>query len=239
MLNYIIYNNKNSFTDFGLMIESYTISTPRKRKILIEVPYTNSSYDFSYALGDINCYEDRDIRIDFNFVGVSVNEARTRINKINNWLLDTKGKINLTFKNEVGLYYLAEVVDVIDYEFFDRAVKFTVLFTAYPFKTGHCYEGSLKEWDCFNFEEDVLQQSKFTLNNNSVNVNLINVGRELIPLIRVAGANATIIKNGITINLSAGDTTNYNFILKRGDNPFSISSNGSSIVEILWRKELL
>lgn len=232
------YNGKNSLKDFGAVIESYTVSSPVKKKILIDIPYASSNIDFSYILSDENIYEDRKITVDCSIVCKSREEMRDRVGKITTWLLETKGKQELMFSSEKSVY-MAEVRDSIEYSPFDRACTFTITFTASPYRIGHCPEGTYKEWDCFNFNEDVLQESIFNLNKNSKNVELINVGRNIIPKIIVKGDNVNLKFNGYSTTLQAGEITNYNLVLKNGVNKITISSTGTAEIEFYWRKETL
>lgn len=232
------YNGKNSLKDFGVVIESYSITSPKKKKILVDIPYASSDLDFSYMLSDENLYEDRIISVDCSIVCVSRQEMRDRIGKITSWLLGTKGKQELKFSSE-QITYQAEVREAIDYSPFDRACTFSINFTANPYRIGHCPEGSKKEWDCFNFNEDVLQESIFSLDKNSKNVELINVGRSLIPTIIVKGADVKVTLNGYSTTVSAGEVYNYNMLLKNGINKITISSTGQATIEFLWRKETL
>lgn len=232
------YNGKNSLKDYGVVMESYSVSSPRKKKVLVDIPYASSDLDFSYMLNDENLYEDRVITVNCSIVCNSREEMKDRVSKITTWLLDTKGKQELLFSSE-KTKYLAEVRESIEYSPFDRACTFTVTFTANPYRIGHCPEGSRKEWDCFNFNEDVLQESIFNLDNSSQNVELINVGRSLVPKIIVKGADVRILFNGYSTTVSEGEIYNYSLELKKGINKITISSTGKSNIEFYWRKETL
>lgn len=232
------YNGKNSL-DLGVVIESYTLSSPVKKKILVEVPYASSDIDFSYTLDTENIYQDRYITVNCSVVCKSREELRQRISQINTWLLETRGKQELTFSTERHIY-LAEVRESIEYVPFDRACTFTIVFTANPYRQGHCLEGTYKEWDCFEFAVDVLQESIFNLTTTVKNVTLVNVGRKIVPSIKVTGGKVNITLNGYTTTLDAGTTTNYSLILRRGENKLNLSAvSGTSKIEFIWRKELL
>lgn len=232
------YNGKNSL-DLGVVIDSYTITSPSKKKILIEVPYASSDLDFSYALDSENIYNDRFISVQCSVVCKSKEELKQRISQITTWLLDTRGKQELTFSNEKHIY-LAEVRETIDFIPFDRAATFNILFTANPYRQGHCLEGTYKEWDCFEFAVDVLQESVFTLTTTPRNVTLVNVGRKIVPEIKVTGGKVNITLNGYTTELVTGTTTNYSLPLKNGENKLILSAvSGTAKIEFIWRKELL
>lgn len=232
------YNGKNSL-DLGVVIDSYTITSPSKKKILVEVPYASSDLDFSYALDDENTYNDRYINVQCSVVCKSREELKQRVSQITTWLLETKGKQELTFSTEKHIY-MAEVRESIEFAPFDRAAVFSIMFTVSPYRQGHCLEGTYKEWDCFEFAVDVLQESVFNLTTTPKNVTLINVGRKIVPQIKVSGGKVNITLNGYKVELDTGTTTNYSLLLKKGANDVVLSAvSGTAKVEFIWRKELL
>ena len=235
----ITYNNKNSFKDLGLLLESFTIGTPKKKKMTAVVPFTNSVYDFSYIFGEDNLYEERVLKFEFSYVAPSKEAMRTKISEISEWLLETKGKQPLYTGIDQSMHYLAEVTSDITFSPFDRGCNFSVTFTSNPFREGHCKEGTYLHWDCFNFEIDVMQESLFDLYNETKIVTLHNVGRRLIPRIKVEGSPIALSKDGFTTTLTEGEHKNYSISLDKGINTFTITSTGTSKVELIWRKEKL
>lgn len=235
----ITFNNKNSFKDLGLLLESFTVGTPKKKKMTATVPFANSEYDFSYILGDENYYEDRTLKFEFSFVTSSKEAMRSKISEVTEWLLESRGKQPLNIGIDKSMHYLAEVITDLNFEPFDRACKVTVIFNANPFRYGHCLEGTYKEWDCFNFLEDVLQESVFEVYTKEKLVTLYNVGRKLVPIIKVTGSNVTLTKDGFTTTLGEGDHKNYSISLDKGENTIKLKSAGTSTVEVTWRKEKL
>ena len=235
----ITFNNKNSFLDFNILMESYTISSPYKSKYTATIPFSSSSFDFTNILGEDNFYDDRDLKFVFSYVGTSKEEMRTKLSDITEWLLETRGKSELYIGNDTGMYYLAEVEEDIQFETFDRACTFTVFMKAKPFRYGHCLEGTYKEWDCFNFIEDVLQETVFNLYKETRDVIIHNVGRRVIPIIKVEGNAVEVNVNGFTTTLNAGTHKNYSIILNKGANNIKLKSTGTSKIEFEFRKEKL
>ena len=231
------FNNKWSYGDFGLLIESYRIATPEKKKVLVEVPFSNGVIDVSGKLGKVN-YTEREITVDFALVANSKADLKAKMTLINHWLLGEVSSSQL-YLDDPAMYYIAEVRSKFEYDVFDRACRFTVVFIAQPYKVGHCYEGSKKEWDCFNFYEDVLQESIFKINNTTVSVKLNNVGVDVVPSVVVSGASVVLVINSKSYNFNVGTNKDFNLVLKKGINNITIKSTGNATVDIRWRKEQL
>lgn len=230
----ITYNGKHSYNDLDLiLLSNRTIKTPSKIKIKETIPFMNGSYDFSDLYGNA-CYSERTLEYHFLIRSsnrMSLEFIRTRIE---NWLLGTNSKTKMLDDNLPGYYYLAECesVDFTDY-INNGIIKAT--FTAYPFKISEHFEGC-DLWDCFNFELDMVQDTKFTVNGESnVTINSINI-INTIPTI-IASSNFEIIKGNETFIVEAGETKDYRFAFTKGNNNLILKGTGT--IEFRFRKEVL
>ena len=91
-------------------------------------------------------------------------------------------------------------------------------------------------WDSFNFESDVLQDTKFTVNGYS-NVNIYNSSAIDIEPTIIASSNFEIIKDNKKYVVESGTSKDYRFKLKKGDNNITLKGNGT--IEFRFRKEVL
>lgn len=230
----ITFNSKKDTEIDGLIVLARTISTPSKKKIKIEVPFMNSTYDFSTigSNGEI-VYNQREISLTFGIKAISKEHLQIKYSKVIEWLKDT-GQQKLIFDDIPDYYFLAEVEDATSLEEVWKYGSMEVKFVAEPFKVGVNLEGS-DIWDTFNFEEDVAQNTEFDVIGTKI-VNIINVGRSVCPVINV-NASMSIIFNTKTYNLSIGDNKLYSLKLASGDNSFVI--NGTGHIKFLFRKEVL
>ena len=230
----ITYNNKNSYNDFGLKrFNSKEHKAPVKNKIYESIPFMNGSYDFSNIYGSPS-YSDRELN--YSFLIEIENEEVMNYKKIaiENWLLGTNSKSILIDEDLKGYYYMAECTDVN----FDNYYSFGLIditFTAYPFKIGEAYEGN-NLWDSFNFELDVLQDTKFTVNGtSSVSINnpsVIDIEPEII-----ASSQFEITLDNKKYTVKAGASKDYRFKLRKGNNNLTLKGDGT--IEFRFRKEVL
>ena len=230
----ITYNNKNSYNDFGLKrFNSKEHKAPVKNKIYESIPFMNGSYDFSNIYGSPS-YSDRELN--YSFLIEIENEEVMNYKKIaiENWLLGTNSKSILIDEDLKGYYYMAECTDVN----FDNYYSFGLIditFTAYPFKIGESYEGN-NLWDNFNFELDVLQDTKFTVNGTSsvdiYNPSVIDIEPEII-----ASSQFEITLDNKKYTVKAGTSKDYRFKLRKGNNNLTLKGDGT--IEFRFRKEVL
>lgn len=229
----IRFNNLHSYDDLGLIVLDKKITTPTKTKIKENIPFMNGTYDFSDLYGG-NCFSER--TLEFTFKLKHNNRIRLEFIKtrIENWLMGTNTQVKLIEDDLPGYYYLAECEST-DFEDFIRFGKLNATFRAYPFKICEKEEGNLL-WDEFDFELDILQDTKFEINGTK-NVTLYNVGaKESIPTI-ICSNDMDIIKNGTIYKLKAGQSKDYRFTLDIGENKLTI--NGTGTIEVKFIKELI
>ena len=230
----ITYNNKNSYNDFGLKrFNSKEHKAPVKNKIYESIPFMNGSYDFSNIYGSPS-YSDRELN--YSFLIEIENEEVMNYKKIaiENWLLGTNSKSILIDEDLKGYYYMAECTDVN----FDNYYSFGLIditFTAYPFKIGEAYEGN-NLWDSFNFELDVLQDTKFTVSGVS-NVSIYNSSVIDIEPEIIASSQFEITLDNKKYVVEAGTSKDYRFKFKKGSNNLTLKGNGT--IEFRFRKEVL
>lgn len=231
----IIFNGKKSYDDFGLILESFNIQPPSKKKIKESVPFMNGSYDFStVATNGEPVYNERTIRINFYLAERNRAMLYIKYSQMMTWLL-AAGKSELIFTDMPDTYFLAEVEEAPDFEeIVARLGRFQITFVGEPFKYGVDYEGQ-KLWDPFNFETDYMQDTEFDV-IGSATATIYNPGLPVVPLINV-NASMIVTLNGYIANLQPGDNKDYKFKLQPGAN--SITVTGTGHIKFLFRKVLL
>lgn len=233
----ITFNNKNSYTDFGITIESIDIQPPSKKKIKDSVPYMNGNYDFSTigTAGEIT-YNEREIKIKFNLVTRDKLSLYLKYSKVLEWLLGT-GQQKLIFNFMSGYYFFAEVESAPSFEeVLQRAGKLEVTFVCEPFKYGSDLAGELL-WDNIDFElPDYIQNTSFTI-SGSQTVTLYNPSsHSIIPKV-VVDTNISCKLNNYTANFTTTKNTDWQFKLLPGANVINITGNGN--IDFQFRKEVL
>lgn len=229
----IIKNNKHSYNDFGLKILSREFNPPSKKKIKETLPFMNGSYDFSLLYGE-DVYEERTIKYVFDFRYKDKIDFFNKKTAITEWLLGSS-KEPLYDDLIPGYYFIAECDDSISFDEGYIDCEVTVIFTAYPFKISKYSEGNIP-WDDFNFELDLLQETKFEVENIE-NIQLYNNGAIGINPIIICSNNMEIVKGNNTYKFNSGKTKSWSFKLDKGLNNLIIKGTGT--IEFKWYKEVL
>lgn len=228
----ITYKNKHSYKDFGLTIKSKDIIPPKKVKNKSTIPYMNGVYDFSELYGE-QTYEERTLEYIFNLNCRSKIELNSKKISILDWLLNSF-KINLNDDTIPGYFFLAECEEV-NFKEDGINAEISVTFIAYPFKISNLQDGH-DIWDEFNFELDIVQNTKFEINGVE-NINLYNNGAIGINPTIICSSSMEIIKRNITYKINPGQSKSWSFKLDKGLNELIIKGNG--IIEFKWNKEVL
>lgn len=229
----ITKGNKHSYNDFGLKVISREFNPPSKRKVKESIPYVNGSYDFSLLYGD-NVYEERTIKYVFDFRYENKIDFINKKIAITDWLT-SNSKEPLYDDLVPNYYFIAECEDSIKFSEGYIDCEVTVIFTAYPFKISTLQDGH-DVWDEFNFELDMVQNTKFEVNGTE-NIQLYNNGAVGINPIVICSTDMEIIKGNTTFKFKAGEVKSWSFKLDKGINKLTVKGNGT--IEFKWYKEVL
>ncbi|MGG5740469.1 phage tail protein [Bacillus cereus group sp. IBL03679] len=235
----IKFNGKHSYIDMGYTMpaDGREIGFPSKEKIVVKVPFSNVEYDFSEVYGS-QTYTSRPLKYDFNVLkrgNWTPHALHMEKTKLINWLMNSKGRQKLYDDDIPGYYFLAEIESESSFEDDFETGTLSVTFRAYPFMIAELYEGN-DIWDTFNFDLDVAQTTKFTV-NGSLKVILLNVGAsDVVPEI-ITSNQMRISKTGVSYTVPAGITKDKGFVLKSGENPIEIT--GSGTISFRFYKELI
>lgn len=233
----IQFNGKHSYQDMNLTIRSIDVGDPVKEKRKKTHAFSNYEYDFSRAYGDQK-YSHRQISIEFNvFNQHNQTNLKNVFHKtqVKNWLMNTAGKVKLSYDGIPGYYFLAEVEEGFSYEDNYTDGVLTVSFHCYPFMIGELPEGN-NLWKHFNFHTDVLQDVQFDV-SGSKQATIINAGiPNVIPEI-TASSQITIKLRNQSITVPAGKSKSDDFFFVSGENNLTIEGNGT--IEFEFYKELI
>ena len=228
------FNGKHNYDDFNLPMDSKSIQPPAKKKIKVDVPFMNGTYDFSTvgSNGEI-IYTERAIQVVLGFPTQSKAELHALYSRALEWLQDV-GKCQLIFDDISYYYFMAELENASSFEEMRIFGKMAVTFTCDCFKMGLNPVGATL-WDTFNFNEDVLQDSSYDVVGTKT-INLYNPGRLVKPVINCS-VPMSIVFAGKTYPLIAGNNTPFGLKLLNGNN--SIVINGTGHIGFLFHKVIL
>lgn len=125
MLSFI-FNGKDSYKDFGILIEKRpNVPSPKRRVSYISIPGRNSSLRY-----DEETYEDITLSVECAALG----NIQDRIDDIKAWLIGS-GESDLIFSYQSDKKYIAQVVNSIDFEIILKITsRFVIIFNCKPFK---------------------------------------------------------------------------------------------------------
>lgn len=225
------FGGKDSFTDFGVYIEQRPkVPTPKRRVEFISVSGRSGSLKY-----DDKTYEDITIAIECGIISNGNAEGiYSRLDDLKEWLFES-GEQQLIFSFSTNRYYIAQVVNQIDFEIALRKIgKFVIVFNCKPFQ--------------------------YSVNNNAITLtksdtNIINMGNlESPPIIEVYGSgditlgvnenfvNLLNVSSQITMNSVIKDAYNDKLenlnskmdgdflMLSKGTNNITWSGNVSKVI---------
>lgn len=230
------FNGRNSFDDMRLILLGIEIGIPDKKKVVVTIPFSNESYDFSSVYGG-QLYEQRTIKCKFE-VQSSVKTPRLSLmtlrTQVVNWLFGTIGLTRFEYEGLPGYYFLAEVQQGANFETIWRNGVLEIPFTAYPFMISQKAEGS-DIWDDFNFELDAFQDISFVV-EDSLDILLVNTGITLARPEISSTAHMTVTLRNQQFSIIPGNHT-YDFFTLDKENKIHIEGNGR--ISFKWFKELI
>ena len=230
---YIQFSDFDS-RDYGMLLVDRSAPTPSGKDIIEDLPFMQGNYDFSMILGE-RIFENRTISYTFH-----LHEYDKMRRKLDQTTLENKlmrvGITNLYDTYSEGYHYRGKAVSVStqDDHVYNRLIV-TITFDCYPFKIGELQEGN-DIWDTFNFELDIAQPTKFTVNGTQ-EITLINNGTPSVKPRIVTSAPFTIRKGNVTTNIGTGVTQSDIFRLDVGENKLTLEGNGT--ISFQFYKELI
>lgn len=203
----ILINNKiHTGLDLDLVMEAKDLGSPNVQKNTVEIPGRNGSLDMSEAITGEPSYNNRTQT--YKFIG---NGSREVVLSLIDIMMSYHGQyISIVVDDYEDWYYEGRVevayVDKYNYVEFELAVD------AQPFRYAR---------EPINVSYTTITSQEITLNNRGVTV---------IPKI-VTDAETTIIFGEVTYNLSAGTYEPEDLALRRGDNVYTITTEGTITIE--------
>lgn len=208
--------------------------TPKERSVTSTIPYRQGVVDLSHLRGN-RVYENREIV--YTFYKYNIEQANTNSfqTALENQIMQEFDQI-LYDSYDTGYYYVGKCsgISTID-DFSYKRMMITISFDLYPFKICSRPEGN-DLWDPFNFDTDVFQDVKYTV-NGSRTITLVNVSQNTQSPTVAATAAFTITMNNVSYSFPSGTTPNSRLKLKRGKNILTLTGTGD--IEFQWYKELI
>lgn len=226
MMNGVKIGDKHSYDDFGLILSVKEISPPEPQINLIDVPMRDGSIDLTETLSEDVKYKDRTIKLTFAVID-PVDTWSAKISTINNYIHGKRLKI--VFDDDASFYYIGRVA-VDDWTSDKNIGKLVVKCTVDPFKYDMISSAVDWEWDLFDFEDGIINETGGLVVNGSTTIKLICRRKRMFPVF-TASAAMTVSYDGEVYNLKEGSQKIYDIFFCEGENELTFTGNGTISID--------
>lgn len=230
-MNGVIFGNKHSYRDWGLLLKSRpVISPPKPKTVYIDIPGSDGGLDLTESLtGDVK-FQNRDIKCEF-----LVLDARKRWSNIYSEIMDcVHGQQMRTIFDEDPTYYYYGRLQVDEWSSSKATSTIVIKGSVEPYKNE--LFGSLDdwEWDPFNFETGIIRDYKNLIVDGTLTFNIEGNRKPVVPSFIVNssdGNGMTVNYNGKNYSLKDGTNRVVNIKVKNGTNVFLFTGNGTVSID--------
>lgn len=204
-MNTIKFGIKDSYDDFGLILNPKERPKPSPKYEYVSIPARNGDIDLTEAFGDV-FYENLSYPLEFTVID-AINTWDSKLRTITNYLHGKKMKV--TFSDDPDYYYLGRVT--INELSSDRNIGLLSLecnFEPYKYKN----EVTIKEYS-------VSAGNTYTFTNGRMKV---------VPTLTLSAA-MTISFNGKSISLNAGTYKALDVEFVEGENDITITTGSGTL----------
>lgn len=231
------FNGKHSYYDIGVNMEYFKPQLPQPKKILEEIPGMNGDgYDFSTVVsgGEI-VYTGRNLGCKFNLKEKDKIRLEQKYSKVSEWLFSA-GKAKLIPDSMPGVFFMAEVQELPQWDEVKRSGNLVFNFRADPFKKGIGNYSDLLWNDVDFYLPDYIQQTKFDVTGSMTITIGVPGSHNIIPNV-VCDSNMVCTANGYSTTFTSSKSIDWQFKLKPGLNDIQITGTGN--VDFQFSKEVL
>lgn len=222
------FGNFHSKDDYGMDFLTYSISSPKPKQNLIDVPLRDGTIDLTTALTDEVMYENRTITASFE-----VRDKRALwSSKISNIRNDLHGRrLKIVFDDDPNFYYIGRVF-VGEITSNGSTGTLVIEADAEPYKYDMFSSDEDWEWDTFDFENGIINEAAEIVVNGATSFTLICRRKRMFPTLTVSG-NVSLVFDGVVHKLPSGASKVYDIFLNEGENIIELMGNG--VVSIAYR----
>ena len=216
----VTIGEKHSYKDWGIILSSKVISPPEPQINKVDVPLRDGSIDLTEALTNDVKYKDRTITLNFTVTDRSTWTAK--VSEIQNYLHGKRLKI--VFDEDLAFYYIGRV-SVNKWETEKAIGSLVIECDVEPFKYDMISSAVDWEWDIFDFEEGILNETGQLIVNGERTIPLICRRKRMFPIFTASTA-MTVEFEGEVFDLIKGEQKLYGIFLHEGINELTFKGNG-------------
>ena len=221
----VTIGEKHSYRDWGIILSSKVISPPEPQINKIDVPLRDGSIDLTESLIDDVKFKDRTITLNF-----TVTDKATwtmKISEIENYLHGKKMKI--VFDDDLAFYYFGRV-SVNKWATNKNIGSLVIECNVEPFKYDVVSSAVDWEWDVFDFESGIINETGELIVNGETTISLICRRKRMFPIF-TASKPMTVKFDNETFQLAAGEQKLYGLFLCEGVNELTFNGNGTVSID--------
>lgn len=218
------FGNKHSWNDFGMILSSKEISPPQVQKNELKIPVRDGSIDLTTAITDAVKYNDRKITLNFTVIE---SKWESTISQVQEYLHGQRMQIILD--DDSSFYYVGRV-EVNKWTSKKKIGTIVIECTVEPFKYDILSSAVDWEWDIFDFEEGIINETGGLIINGTTTITLICRKKRMFPTFTTS-ANMTVTFEGETFNLTKGTQKVYDIFLVEGNNELTFKGNGTVTID--------
>lgn len=219
---------KHSIDDWGLVLTSRVISPPTPQTKYVEVPLKDGSLDLTEILSEDIKYNNRTITLTFTVVD-AINTWASKISEIQNYI---QGKnLKIIFDDDVAFYYIGRVA-VNQWTSNKKLGTLVIECIVEPFKYDIASSVVDWEWDIFDFEQGIINETGELIVDGSITITLVCRKKRMFPVF-TASATMTVQFEGETYNLNAGSQKIYDIFFVEGENELTFTGNGTISIDYI------
>lgn len=224
----VTIGEKHSYDDWGLILSSKTISPPVPKTNNVSVPLMDGTIDLTEILTEDIKYEDRNLKFTFSVVDKRKSWAE-KISEIENYIHGKRMKI--VCDDDSAFYYIGRV-SVDNWNSDSRVGKLVVNCTVEPFKYDILSSAVDWEWDIFDFDQGIINETGDLIVDGTRTITLICRRKRMFPIF-TASAAMTVKFDGVTYNLPAGSNKIYDIFMCEGKNELMFTGNGTVSIDYI------
>ena len=221
MIGKVFFDGKDTYTEYGLLLASKSISLPEARTNMIDVPGRDGLLDASEVLAGEVTYKNRTIEL--KLTGVDTVSGKKWPATISDFCNKVHGKrVKVTFPEDTTHYYSGRCsVGQVELVKMMQAIPVTV------------------DCDPWKYKNAKTTVSRSDLSTSYKQLSLPNERRPVIPTITVA-QDTTLLWGSSTINISAGDHILPAIRLAAGSNTLKAKvASGTGSITVTYQEASL
>lgn len=220
MIGKVFFDGKDTYTEYGLLLASKSISLPEVRTNMIDVPGRDGLLDASEVLSGEVTYKNRTIKL--RLIGVDTVSGKKWPATISDFCNKVHGKrVKVTFPEDPTHYYGGRCfVGQVELVKMRQTIPVTVDCDPWKYKNAKTtVTGTVPE-------------------SGTLSLTLTNECRSVVPTVKVSAA-ATLTFGGKDIAVAAGNHRILDICLAAGDNTLAVTAAAGTTVSVTYQEASL